>query len=299
MTTFLQLKNLMADEIGDDATDVATTNGRYLNMAARDAWNAYNWPEARARDFKIMTAEYSTGTITTDGTTGIEGSGTTFTAGMVGRKFALGYNKTWYEIATFTDADTIVLADAYAGTDVAGSTYVIYDDTITLPSDVAVLTRVILHDSSRSYELPITNGNQRTGVGTYPLSAGRPRWATLEPNASGGERVVRLGPYAPDQTYRIQVEYLKAYTEMSADGDTHGLAEALTDTILMGALAHAYRRDHFARSQIMATEFRRRLREDWSRLSEVNPHIFQIAERGRDRSGGPDDWPVNLDSLEL
>jgi hypothetical protein len=81
-------------------------------------------------DFKkkvvdISTADYTTGTISiTSGTTVVTGSGTTFTAAMVGR-----YLKTtdglWYEIATFTSTTVIGLTKAYAGSTISGATYAI------------------------------------------------------------------------------------------------------------------------------------------------------------------------------
>jgi hypothetical protein len=75
---------------------------------------------------------YTTGTVTVDVTTGVvTGSGTTFTAAMVGRGFkALGHTQ-WYRVKTYNSATSIVIEDdfddltsAYTGGAIgAGATY--------------------------------------------------------------------------------------------------------------------------------------------------------------------------------
>ena len=77
---------------------------------------------------------YATGTVTVDVTTGaVTGSGTTFTAAMVGRGFkALGHTK-WYRVKSYASATSIVIEDdfdditsAYTGGAIgAGATYAI------------------------------------------------------------------------------------------------------------------------------------------------------------------------------
>lgn len=73
----------------------------------------------------LNTADYTTGTIAiTSGAKAVTGSGTTFTAAMVGR-----YLKTtdglWYEIASFTDTTHITIAKSYEGSTVTSGTYTI------------------------------------------------------------------------------------------------------------------------------------------------------------------------------
>ena len=77
--------------------------------------------------------DYVTGTVDiTTGTGAVVGTGTTFTAAMVGRGFkAVGHTK-WYRVKTFTDTTHIViendsddLASAYDGGTISGAAYVI------------------------------------------------------------------------------------------------------------------------------------------------------------------------------
>src|SRR3990167_3333529 len=82
---------------------------------------------------------YSTGTVTVDVTTGqVTGSGTTFTAAMVGRGFKADGHTRWYRVKTYNSATDIIIEDdlddatsAYTGGAIAGgSTYEIQAATV-------------------------------------------------------------------------------------------------------------------------------------------------------------------------
>ena len=91
---------------------------------------------------------YTTGTVTVDAVTGlVTGSGTTFTAAMVGKGFkALGHT-TWYRVKTFSTTESIVIEDdfddttsAYTGGAIdAGATF-----EIEAVTPVAITTSNIL-----------------------------------------------------------------------------------------------------------------------------------------------------------
>jgi hypothetical protein len=95
------------------------------------------WSDAAAGQW--YGTSYTTGTVTVDVTTGaVTGSGTTFTAGMVGKPFkALGHT-TWYRVKTFTSTTAIVIENdsddetsAYTGGAIsAGATYEIQANTV-------------------------------------------------------------------------------------------------------------------------------------------------------------------------
>ncbi len=83
--------------------------------------------------------DYSTGTVTVDVTTGqVTGSGTTFTAAMVGKGFKADGHTTWYRVKTYNGATDIIIEDdkddvtsAYTGGAIAGgSTYTIEANTV-------------------------------------------------------------------------------------------------------------------------------------------------------------------------
>lgn len=82
---------------------------------------------------------YTTGTVTVDVTTGaVTGSGTTFTAGMVGKPFKATGHTLWYRVKTYSSATAIVIEDdsddetsAYTGGAIgAGATYEIQANTV-------------------------------------------------------------------------------------------------------------------------------------------------------------------------
>src|ERR1044072_1581735 len=83
--------------------------------------------------------DYTTGTVTVDVTTGaVTGSGTTFTAGMVGKPFKATGHSRWYRVKTFTSTTAIVIEDdsddetsAYTGGAIsAGASYTIQANTV-------------------------------------------------------------------------------------------------------------------------------------------------------------------------
>ncbi len=69
---------------------------------------------------------YTTGTVTlTNASTVVTGSGTTFTAAMVGRFIKGNLDGRYYEIATFTSTTVLGLKKAFQGTTTAGLAYTI------------------------------------------------------------------------------------------------------------------------------------------------------------------------------
>lgn len=91
----------------------------------------YNY-KIRLRD--LNDADYTDGTVTfTNGDATVTGSGTTFTADMVGRWIQDSVGD-WYEIGTFTSTTALELVNEYEGTTEAGTTTLIGDVSL-LPED--------------------------------------------------------------------------------------------------------------------------------------------------------------------
>lgn len=91
------------------------------------------------------TTNYITGTIAvTNGSTAVVGTGTTFTAGMVGKTLRISGETKFYTVATYTDATHITI-DSYTGTTGSGKSYVIntqwsdqwkdFGASVTLPNN--------------------------------------------------------------------------------------------------------------------------------------------------------------------
>lgn len=69
--------------------------------------------------------DYSTGTVTTDGTTAIAGAATVWVTGMADQYIKVDEDGFWYDIASVTDGTNLVLNKAYEGLDGSSLTYVI------------------------------------------------------------------------------------------------------------------------------------------------------------------------------
>ena len=101
---------------------------------------------------RIGTSE-TTGTVTVDVTTGlVTGSGTTFTAAMVGKGFKADGHTTWYRVKTFTNTTSIVIEDdlddvdsAYTGGAIAGgATFEVEAATKVTVTTANILNKVAL-----------------------------------------------------------------------------------------------------------------------------------------------------------
>ncbi len=91
------------------------------------------------RDRTPSQADYTTGTVSvTQGETTVTGSGTAFTASMIGRWFKLDANGFWYRIADYVSATELTLETAYDGVTESGASYVI-GETPEIPEEGHIL----------------------------------------------------------------------------------------------------------------------------------------------------------------
>lgn len=109
-------------QVGLWPTPASTGNTIYVNQ--------------KTRVIDLSIADYTSGTITavTNGATTVTGSGTTWTAQMVGRYIQIAYSNTantgdgiWYEISAVASATSLTLTRAYGSTSIAagGAAYII------------------------------------------------------------------------------------------------------------------------------------------------------------------------------
>ncbi len=96
-------------------------------------------PYLMTESFITTIAPYTTGTVTaTNGSKTITGSGTTFTAAMVGRKIRMESENAYYRISAFVSVTEVTLEVPYQGTTAASKTFSIYKDEYRLPADLDV-----------------------------------------------------------------------------------------------------------------------------------------------------------------
>lgn len=95
-----------------------------------------------AIDRDLSASKYTTGTISvTNGSATVTGSGTTFTAAMIGRYFQITSatgDGSWYKVANFSSTTSITLENHYQGTTVSGVNYQIAE-AFGLPEDLHML----------------------------------------------------------------------------------------------------------------------------------------------------------------
>ncbi len=124
--------------------------------------------------------DYTTGTVTVAVTTGVvTGSGTTFTAAMVGKGFKATGHSTWYRVKTFNSATEIVIEDdkddttsAYTGGAIAGGTAY----TVEAATPLAITTTNLLAQvAAMKKKLDLAEKN---GYSSVPDSN---RWLVVPP----------------------------------------------------------------------------------------------------------------------
>ncbi len=124
----------------------------WVNNAFRQVAERRRWSWLVKYSQFLVPALYNTGTVTlTRGAVGVTGSGTTFTAAMVGRQFRIGTGTPIYTIATYVNATSITLDSAWGGDSVAASSYQIYQCYFTPPSDFHAFISV--YDPAMNWQL--------------------------------------------------------------------------------------------------------------------------------------------------
>lgn len=108
------------------------------------------------------TPDYTTGTISlTNGSAAVVGSGTTFTADMVGKMIRVGTENTFYKVSAFTDATHITLASNYTGSTVSGLAYTIFSSCTDQWKDFGAANEITDLRQADTYEdwVVIPNNN--------------------------------------------------------------------------------------------------------------------------------------------
>ncbi len=162
-------------------------------------------------------AAYATGTVAfTNGSTGVVGDGTTFTAGMVGRKIIFAGSTVLYTIETFTDTTNIVLDRVYEGDTVMGASYLIYQDKYALASDFGEM--LILRDLSNNVVLQSFDTTQFEEYAEIATATSTPaRYALYGEDSSGYEQLLFYP--APGEVVSYGYRYYKEPTIMADEAD--------------------------------------------------------------------------------
>lgn len=120
----------------DDET-VKSLLSRKINESYKEIARIFKWEHLKRSGELVIRANYSTGTVTiTKDSRTITGSGTTWTASMVGRYFQSSASGNWYRIIRFVSATELTLQSQVLESSGSGLTYTICQRIYYLPSDV-------------------------------------------------------------------------------------------------------------------------------------------------------------------
>jgi hypothetical protein len=211
-------------------------NERYVRVC-----KAQKWWWLRKKDNIVTLNKYTTGTITaTSASTTITGSGTTFTSGMVNRKFKAKAYDEIYDIASFVSSTELTLADAYTGDTNTGGNYTVYQDVYDLPSDCEEIAEIWTdHDVRPMRKMGPREFREQQVM--YPTVEGWPQAYTVlgfddATPLSTSTRKIEIWP-RPDKDYTMRLVYIRKPVMLDAT-TSEPLIPVLSRAVLMwGALA--------------------------------------------------------------
>lgn len=204
---------------GTAGSEDDTTLSEATNLLLRRMWQRHPWPERKFTTKVTTVAPYTDGTVTlTSGSATVTGSGTTFTAGMVGRKFALALNAPVYRVLAYVSATQITLDRVYLEADASGATYVIYQDEHDALSTIDAIEGA--HLILNGVQGPVVTVAQPVldDVATVQTSFGPPAVVSTAEETTSGTTRVRFSP-VPDTKYAVVLDCWRSWTNLSAPGD--------------------------------------------------------------------------------
>lgn len=239
-TTF---KNIYEDAInrtGGDTSDttLVTKIKGYVNDNYKMLANKYDWRWLYDKATIVTTPKYDTGTITTDGTTTIIGSGTIFTLAMVGRKFrAIGFDEI-YTISAHVSATEITLDNDFNGDDIAAGGYEIFQDVVALPSDCDVI--VSLEQHRHPIKLRCIGYREMRRLKPRPeLQDSDPiLYAHYEPDSSGYQQIILWPP--PYRAVVLNLTHTLLITDLVADDSVPLIPEQYRQILKLMTITDIY-----------------------------------------------------------
>lgn len=243
----------------DDSLIKGYVNDRYKEIANKREWS---WLYEKTTLDTV--ADYDTGTITvTEGSTTVTGSGTTFTSAMTGRKFKVDGFSEIYTI-TYVSPTELTLDTEYHGDTESGASYKIYQDIISLPSDLDSIVEIRQHRAPKSLESvglreliswdPAAYNENSSAVYTDPT-----HYAHYVPDSDGYQTILVWPP--PYRAISLLLEYKKIVTELINDSDEPLIPEQYRQLLKWGAMADLYGKRDDNRQSYWEAKFEKMLFE--------------------------------------
>lgn len=211
----------------------------YINLAQEWVNEMGYWHHLTSKvpyQFRFLAPE-TTGTVAvTEGSTAVVGTGTAFTAAMVGQIIRFEDVNEHYFIESVTDATNLVLAVAFNGEDNSSSEYTITFVNYDLPSTVSIRKiRSIVVQNPYS-KLEYIDQRRRDELAPDPVqSTGQP-WGYLD----WGQNTIQPFP-VPDRNYVVSIRYQKLPTQVSGSQTTIDFPAEMHFGLMKLALAQGWK----------------------------------------------------------
>lgn len=193
---------------------------RWINQRYKQVCGLKRWPFMRDHGVINTIAEYTTGTVATDGTTGVTGTSTVWTPAMTGRKFKTDEHDEIYRIAQRVSNTSIILDEAFLGDDETTGAYNIFQDEYLCDITWAEIIGIKQYRSPKELE-PISLFTYREKYGNAKPSDSHPtKYAFYETRA-----VTRINVDNPDGT-EFQIDEMITGGTSNAYGILKGIDDA-------------------------------------------------------------------------
>lgn len=242
MSTFLTLQQELGAQVGLDQTvsDDATLLKRWLNNSQQMIFQSWSWPFLRASTpLVVQTVADITGTAS------IASGGLNFTdssfaigSGNVGSFIKFDGSPDWFRITAFSAPNFPTIEAAYTGETSLTASYTVRK--VFYSTSSAVDRILSIRQSVTPFQLGEASKEGFEQLLPFSDESGTPRSYRMAGYDSSSVPQFILFP-SPDAAVNLYVDYLRAATDMSADGDVSIIpAKWHTTVLLQGAKCQAF-----------------------------------------------------------
>lgn len=275
---------------------------RWINRAQQYIAGTHDWSWLQTREIIQTIADKTAGTVTTLAVSGVSvvGSGTSWASADEGSYIQFSTSNDWYRILQVVSTTNLVIEVAYTQTTAISSgspaTYIIRKFYYPFGSDVdRVLSVRQAITPVKLYPMPFISLSRWT---PFHSVTGKPylyATAGLDQILSGGSSdtinfnkwTIQFYPW-PDGVYNMEVDFLRAMTDLSANGDSGSIPVKMRDTVLVdGAVAYGYQYLNDPRYTAMWQKFEQGIERMWIQDGQ-NRAAMQVIEAVDNTTQDPD-----------
>lgn len=232
----------VAAQLGLDLRNLSTATEvkRWLNIAYQDIIGKYDWSWLKAYTTLTMAVDYTTGTVSATTNSSTITFSQVISTSQTGRSIQFGGALTWYTITAHTAGTaTATISPAYAPTtNLTAGTFIIRTINYSLSSDVEYIY------GGRStvfpWALEVVDRTRYNQFGWWQNQVGQVRGIIVDKQDSSGNWTLTPYPF-PNDTYVLDIFYIKKVTNLSADTDTPLFPARFDSVWLEGAVAQGFR----------------------------------------------------------